>query len=157
MAAEDGTPSIDSELQETLKLPFEQFIEQIKSQHEQVYRFISFLHLQVLRLDPDSPFQEEGLNEKFIKYYGTYFYFKYYLDALEVRRCCIYTHTRFSEVAHHSKSGTAEYLVQIFKYKFKTGLAMYQVSKTGLLYSKKWYNWNLFKLRLFSIDALSYD
>ena len=97
MAAEDGTPSIDSELQETLKLPFEQFIEQIKSQHEQVYRFISFLHLQVLRLDPDSPFQEEGLNEKFIKYYGTYFYFKYYLDALEVRRCCIYTNTRFQE------------------------------------------------------------
>ena len=72
------------EVGEAIKLPFEDFIKHIGSNHSRVYKFFSLNHLQLLSLDPDTPFKEENLHETFVRYYGVYFLFKYHQSFLQV-------------------------------------------------------------------------
>ena len=72
------------EVGEAIKLPFEDFIKHIESKHSRVYKFFSLNHLQLLSLDPDTPFKEENIHETFVRYYGVYFLFKHHHSFIQV-------------------------------------------------------------------------
>ena len=81
-----GEEGISPEVAEAVKLPFEDFIKHIESKHSRVYKFFSLHHLQLLNLDPNTPFKEDNIHETFIRYYGVYFYFRYHHAYLHVNQ-----------------------------------------------------------------------
>ena len=74
-----------SQMDDVIKLPFDEFIQHMEEHHNQVHKFFTLAHLRLLQLDPNTPFNEDNIHETYIRYFGNFFYYKHLQYFLQVR------------------------------------------------------------------------